>query len=338
MLIIGIEGTALQAHEREWLAQPQVGGVILFTRNFATRAQLQDLVASVRAVRSAPLLLCVDQEGGVVQRLRGDGITRLPPLAALGARWARHARQADALAEMHAWVMASELRALDIDLSFAPVLDLARGNRAIGTRALHGAPAVVAELGQAYVRGMHLAGMAATLKHFPGHGSVLQDTHHEAAHDARPLAEIEQNDLLPFAAGFAAGAEAVMMAHVTYPLVDAMPAGYSTRWIAEILRGRMRFGGLVISDDVGMAAAAGAGGVAARVRAHYAAGCDVVLACTPALVPEALVAAQDAGRAALGDLSRLQGQVGPTWAALQDNPQHARFLAELATLDTEHLA
>lgn len=339
MLIIGLAGLDPAPHERTWLAAPEVGGVILFARNFESRGQLARLVESIRAVRAAPLVVCVDQEGGVVQRFRGDGFTALPALAALGRLWNRDPARAVALAEEHAWVMAGELRALDVDLSFAPVLDLARGNRAIGTRALHADPEAVAALGQAYVRGMHLAGMAATLKHFPGHGSVPQDTHHEVAVDTRTLEQLQAADLRPFAAGFAAGAEAVMMAHVTYPAVDAQPAGYSARWIGGVLRARMGFAGLVISDDVGMAAAAGAGGVAARVAAHYAAGCDVVLACAPVQVPAALAAARAAGAVTRrAGLDPLRGQAAAAWAALQDNPQRARFLADLVALDAEPAA
>jgi len=175
MLMIGIEGLQLAAHEHTWLAAPEVGGLILFTRNYSDRAQLTRLIDAVRGARAAPLLIAVDQEGGPVQRFR-EGFTRLPALDTLGALWDRDAARAVALAEEHAWIMASELRAMDVDLSFAPVLDLARGNRAIGTRALHADAEAVATLGQAYVRGMRLAGMAATLKHFPGHGSVLEDT------------------------------------------------------------------------------------------------------------------------------------------------------------------
>ena len=334
MLIVGIEGQQLAAHERDWLAAPEVGGVILFTRNYADRAQLARLVDSIRAARTQPLLICVDQEGGPVQRFRA-GFTRLPALDTLGRLWDRAPARALALAEEHAWVMASELRAMDVDLSYAPVLDLARGNRAIGARALHADPHAVAALGQACVRGMHLAGMAATLKHFPGHGSVLEDTHLEGAIDARTLDQLDAGDLQPFAAGFAAGAEAVMMAHVTYPVVDALPAGYSPRWIGGILRAQMGFTGIVISDDVGMAAAASAGGVGARVAAHYAAGCDVVLACTPALVPDALAAARAREGGVRCDLTALHVQAASTWPALEDNPQRARFLADLAVLDAD---
>ena len=287
MLIIGIAGKALSADEREWLQHPQCAGVILFTRNFASRDQVVELAQSIRAAAPRPQLLCVDQEGGPVQRFR-DGFFRLPPLVRFGERHARDPEGALALAREHAWLMATEIRALGIDLSFAPVVDLGRGNRAIGERAFSADPAVVSDFARAYVRGMHEAGMAATLKHFPGHGSVLEDTHFDAAIDPRPLATLRAEDLAPFAAGIDAGAEAVMMAHVTYPAVAPEPAGYAPAWLHDVLRREMGFGGVVFSDDIGMAAADTAGGVSARVAAHLDAGCDVVLVCAPALVREAL--------------------------------------------------
>lgn len=288
MLVIGIAGPALAPEERDWLRHAAVGGVILFTRNFASRAQVTALSAELRAAAGKPLLLCVDQEGGPVQRFR-EGFSRLPELSRFGAQFERDADAALADAATHAWLMASEIRGIGIDLSFAPVVDLKRGNRAIGERAFHLEPRIAAELTRAYVRGMHDAGMAATLKHFPGHGSVLEDTHFDAAFDPRPIETLRAEDLVPFEAGIAAGAEAVMMAHVSYPAVDADPAGYSRRWI-EFLRGEMGFGGVVFSDDIGMTAAESAGGVAARIRAHYDAGCDSVLVCAAALVPDALAA------------------------------------------------
>ncbi len=291
MLIVGISGTALAETERAQIGADAVCGVILFVRNFSSRSQVQQLVAEIRSVRPGPFVLCVDQEGGPVQRFR-DGFSVLPALQRLGERYAYDASGALALAEQHAWLMASEILALDIDLSFAPVADLGRGNRAIGTRAFHDDPAVVAAFTAAYVRGMRKAGMAATLKHFPGHGSVLEDTHFDAATDPRPFDEIERCDLYPFRAGQAAGAAAVMMAHVSYPAVCAEPAGYAPLWIRDILQQRMQFTGIVFSDDIGMAAAESAGGVKARIEAHLDAGCDIVLVCAPALVDESIRAVQ----------------------------------------------
>jgi beta-N-acetylhexosaminidase len=332
MLLIGIEGTTLAVHEAAWLREPTVCGVILFRRNFVSREQVAGLVAEIRAARAAPLLIAVDQEGGPVQRFR-EGFTRLPALMRIGERYRSDHRVAVELAEMHAWLMATEMRALDIDLSFAPVLDLARGNRAIGERAFDADPAVVADLGAAYLRGMRLAGMAATVKHFPGHGSVPEDTHYDDAVDPRPLEVLRAEDLAPFAHAFEVGAEAVMMAHVRYPAVAPEPAGYSPRWIGEILRGEMGFRGVVFSDDIGMAAAESAGGVAARVDAHLDAGCDVVLVCHPDLVPDALAAVRGRAPTAPERLAALRGLVAPTWQALADNPQRDAFIARVTALD-----
>ncbi|WP_282298460.1 beta-N-acetylhexosaminidase [Stenotrophomonas sp. PS02289] len=291
MLVIGVAGTELTAQERDWLQHDAVAGVILFKRNFASRQQVAELSAALRAAAPRPLLICVDQEGGRVQRFR-EGYSALPPLHGFDALYAQDPDAALALAEQHAWLMASEVRASGVDLSFAPVVDLGRGNRAIGDRAFSADPQVVAAFTRAYVRGMHSVGMAATLKHFPGHGTVLEDTHVDNASDPRTLEELRALDLVPFAAGIDAGADAVMMAHVVYPQVAAEPAGYSPRWIQQILREEMGFRGVVFSDDIGMAASFSAGGVTARVHAHLDAGCDVVLVCHPELVDDALQAVQ----------------------------------------------
>ncbi|HET6434294.1 MAG TPA: beta-N-acetylhexosaminidase [Xanthomonadaceae bacterium] len=291
MLVIGVAGTELTAQERDWLQHDACAGVILFARNFASKAQVSELAQAIREAAPRPQLVCVDQEGGRVQRFR-EGYTAFPPLETFDALYRRDRDAALRLAEEHAWLMASEVRATGVDLSFAPVVDLGRGNRAIGDRAFSADPAIVAEFTRAYVRGMHAAGMAATLKHFPGHGSVLEDTHVDTAVDDRPLEAIRTLDLVPFAAGIEAKADAVMMAHVVYPQVDPEPAGYSKRWIEGILREEMGFRGVVFSDDIGMAAAFSAGGVKARIDAHLDAGCDVVLVCHPELVEESLAAVQ----------------------------------------------
>jgi len=330
MLIIGIEGKQLAEHERARLLAPEVSGAILFTRNYADRAQLQALVASIRSLRGDGFPVCVDHEGGPVQRFR-EGFTRLPPLARIGDLYHRDRDAAVAMAEMHAIVMASEVRASGIDLSFAPVVDLARGNRVIAERAFDADPHVVAELASAYVRGMRLAGMAATLKHYPGHGSIAEDTHLEAAVDPRPLDAIRGTDLVPFVEGFASGAEAVMVAHITYPAIDGRAAGYSKTWI-DILRGDLEFGGVVFSDDVGMAAAESAGGIGERVTAHLDAGCDLVLVCHPTMVDAALDAVRGREPCAGDKVASLCGSVAPGWEALLDDPQHARYVAALASL------
>ena len=289
MLVIGISGTELTSQEREWLQHDAVAGVILFTRNFASREQVVALCTSIREASPRPQLICVDQEGGRVQRFR-DGYSALPSLEGFDALYAQDRDAALKLAEEHAWLMASEVRASGVDLSFAPVVDLARGNLAIGDRAFSADPQVVAAFTRAYVRGMHSVGMAATLKHFPGHGTVLEDTHFDDAVDPRPLDVLRKEDLVPFVAGIEAGADAVMLAHVTYPAVAPEAAGYSPFWINEILRKEMGFRGVVFSDDIGMAAAFSAGGVKARIDDHLDAGCDVVLVCAPKLVEESLKA------------------------------------------------
>ena len=332
MLIIGLAGKTLDDADRARLAAPQVSGVILFTRNFASREQVTDLIDDIRNERPDPFLVCVDQEGGPVQRFR-DGFTRLPALARIGERYVTDPAEAVALAEEHAWVMASEMRAIGVDLSFAPVVDLARGNRAIGERAFHADPTIASELVHAYLRGMRLGGMAATLKHFPGHGSVVEDTHFDAAIDPRTLDELRATDLEPFADAIASGAEAVMMAHVTFPAIDARPAGYSRVWIEDILRGELGFRGAVIGDDIGMAAAESIGGIGARIQAHLLAGCDLLLACSPAIVDEAIAASARATPCAADTLERLQGEVAQTWSALVSNPQRDGFIARLAALD-----
>jgi beta-N-acetylhexosaminidase len=291
MLVIGIAGTELNAQERDWLQHDACAGVILFKRNFASKAQVAELSAAIRHAAPRPQLVCVDQEGGRVQRFR-EGYSALPPLEEFGRQYAADPAAALERAQEHAWVMASEVRASGVDLSFAPVVDLGRGNLAIADRAFSDNPQVVAEFTRAYIRGMHAAGMAATIKHFPGHGTVREDTHFDSAVDNRTLDEMRATDLVPFAAGIAAGADAVMLAHISYPQVAPEPAGYSRIWIKDILRAEMGFRGVVFSDDIGMAAAFSAGGIKARVDAHLDAGCDVVLVCHPELVEESLAAVQ----------------------------------------------
>lgn len=315
MLIFGISGTELTAQERDWLQHPQAAGVILFKRNFASRQQVTDLAAAIREAAPRPQLLCVDQEGGRVQRFI-EGFTKLPALAPFGPLHDRAPGAALRLAREHAWLMASEIRAIGLDLSFAPVVDLGRGNLAIGDRAFHADPQVVAAFTRAYVQGMHAAGMAATLKHFPGHGSVLEDTHFDEAIDPRPLNVLEREDLVPFVAGIEAGAEAVMLAHVTYPAIAPEPAGYSPFWLKDVLRDRMGFRGVAFSDDIGMAAAESAGGIQARIDAHLDAGCDVVLVCAPTLVEDSLKACDHRGPANTAALTGLMGRGALGWQGL----------------------
>ena len=278
-LMVDIAGYELDPEDRELLRHPAVGGVILFTRNYGDTEQVTALSDAIHRLRDPHLLVAVDQEGGRVQRFR-DGFTRLPPPGCLGKILDQDRKRALHLAEVTGWLMAAEMRAVGIDISFAPVLDLDYGvSTIIGNRALHPRPEGVAALAQAYQRGMHEAGMAATGKHFPGHGAVVADSHLELPIDERPYEDIAQWDLVPFERMIHAGLAAVMMAHVIYSSVDPNAAGFSPFWIREVLRKRLEFQGVVFSDDLSMAAAACAGGYVDRARTAMEAGCDMVLVC-----------------------------------------------------------
>ena len=289
-LMLGIDGLELGPADRERLLHPQVGGVILFARNYADPRQLCALTAAIAALRSPRLLVAVDHEGGRVQRFR-DGFTRLPAMRALGALWDRDVVAATHEATRLGWTLASELRAHGIDFSFGPVLDLDYGaSTVIGDRALHRNPNAVAQLGVALHEGMRAGGMAGVGKHFPGHGHVAADSHVELPVDPRSLAALLADDLVPFAALAAQRLEGVMPAHVVYPELDAAPAGFSRTWLVDILRGRLAFDGIVFSDDLGMAGAAAAGDFLARADAALEAGCDVVLVCNDAAAADLLLA------------------------------------------------
>lgn len=278
VLMLDIEGTALSAVETEQLKSPQVGGLILFSRNYENPDQLASLMASIRALR-ADLLVAVDQEGGRVQRFR-EGFTRLPPMAVLGRRWQQNPHHAIACAHELGWLMATELRQFDIDISFAPVLDLDWGQSSvIGDRAFGSDAEAVIQLAGGVMAGMHEAGMAATGKHFPGHGWVQADSHLELPVDERSMAEIEEQDLRPFAALIRRGLDGVMPAHVVYSQVCSAPAGFSSYWLQQVLRQRLHFDGVIFSDDLSMEGASQAGSYAERCDRALAAGCDMVLVC-----------------------------------------------------------
>lgn len=276
-LIVGIAGTALDPATEQRLRHPAVVGVILFARNYRDPAQLLKLTEALRQLKQPRLLLCVDQEGGRVQRFR-QGFTPLPPLAVIGRWYASHPDRARDLAYRHGRVMAAEVLAHGVDLSLAPVLDLDRGSRVIGDRAFAADPAVVADVAAWYLAGMRDAGMKCCGKHYPGHGSVAADSHHEVVVDDRDLASIEQ-DLLPFRS-LAAQLDAVMPAHVIYSALDDVPAGFSDLWIAR-LKDNLGCRGVVISDDLDMTGATAAGDALERWSACSAAGCDLALVCKP---------------------------------------------------------
>lgn len=326
-VIVAIDGLQLAAADRERLAHPMVGGVILFANNFEDPAQLKRLCDEIHAIRDPRLLICVDHEGGRVQRFR-SGFTRLPPMRRIGDQWDRDPALAARTAHAAGYVMAIELRGCGVDLSLAPVLDVDHGaSTIIGDRAFHSDPYAIATLAGHLIDGMQAGGMVGVGKHFPGHGYIAADSHLELPIDERPIEAMQACDLIPFRrlAGRLAG---VMPAHVLYPQVDRRPAGFSTKWIRDILRAEFGFRGAVFSDDLGMAGAAGEGSLDARAHAALAAGCDLVLACTAqgadALLDCLRYDMPDASRAQLGALA---GAALPI--ATEDMRQNSRFAAAL---------
>ncbi|MBX3704037.1 MAG: beta-N-acetylhexosaminidase [Steroidobacteraceae bacterium] len=314
-----IAGIALEPQDRELLAHPLVGSVILFTRNFESVEQLSRLVAEIHAIRTPALLVAVDQEGGRVQRFR-DGFTRLPAAREIGRRYSISAPEGIALARQLGWLMAAELRAAGVDLSFAPCVDLDYGvNQAIGDRALHADARAVGDLAVAWMLGMREAGMEATAKHFPGHGAVAADSHVASPVDRRDWADIEA-DLSPYRRLMANGLAAVMAAHVVFPAVDPLPASLSPRWIGGVLRGQLGFQGAAFADDLSMAGAAAFGDIATRAEQALAAGCDVLPVCNDRA---AVVRLLDALRVPISPVSRmrlarLHGRDGADRALAQD--------------------
>ncbi|NQD37619.1 beta-N-acetylhexosaminidase [Permianibacter sp. IMCC34836] len=327
-LMLDLKGYSLDAEERELIRHPAVGGVILFARNIATAEQVRALTDAIRAESGRHLLIAVDQEGGRVQRLR-EGFSRLPPLRTLGP-------EADAEAQRRArelgWLMASEVRAVGCDISFAPVLDLDYGTSVvIGDRSFGPDPAQVVPLARAYLNGMRDAGMLGTGKHFPGHGFVAADSHTEVPVDERSAEEIGR--CLSVFKALAAELGGIMPAHVIYPALDALPAGFSRYWLQTVLRGQLQFAGCIFSDDLAMAGAHVVGDYHARAHAALDAGCDMVLVCndragaieTLQALPQRIPREQSDRIAAL-----CQRQASVQVASLQQDPRWQRAQALLA--------
>ncbi len=293
-LMVDVHGLALTPAERVRLRDPLVGAVILFSRNFQDLAQVRELVAEIRSVRSPPLLVAVDQEGGRVQRFR-TGFYHLPPLRWLGHQYDLDNAEGRRLAQTCGWLMAAEVLDTGVDFSFAPVVDLDYGlSEVIGDRSFHREPEIVAELASAYVLGMHKAGMIAVAKHFPGHGYVVADSHLDLPVDHRTLPEL-YDDLLPYGRLIRQGVNGVMIAHVRYPQVDAEVASLSPYWLRTALRGDFGFGGVIFSDDLSMKALVTEGDMPERARRALGAGADMALICNDPDAAEATLEALKQG-------------------------------------------
>jgi len=278
-VVLDPAGPALTEDDRRRLLHPAAGGVILFAHNYETPEQLEALTEEISRLREPELPICVDHEGGRVQRFQ-SGFTRIPPMRQLGVLWDRDREKAKQAARAVGTIIAAELGAHGVDFSFTPVLDLDYGSSAvIGHRAFHYDPTAVGTLAAQLIEGLAGGGMAAVGKHFPGHGFAVADSHVSVPRDERAASVILRKDVLPYAAAIKAGLAAVMPAHVIYPQADAEPAGYSRYWLQDVLRGKLGFGGLIYSDDLSMEGASTAGGVPERARAALEAGCDQVLLC-----------------------------------------------------------
>jgi len=311
-LMVDVAGTALTPEDTEILKHPLVGGVILFTRNYQDPAQLTALVSAIHAVRSPALLVAVDHEGGRVQRFR-PGFSLLPPLRRIGKAFDIDAKAGLELARHMGWLMAAELRACGVDLSFAPCVDLDYGvSEIIGDRAFHSKAPIVSQLAVAYMHGMKDAGMAATAKHFPGHGAVVADSHTHAPVDRRAYVDLD-DDIMPYRRLIANGLPAVLAAHVLFPEVDRdAVASVSPRWIRDVLRAELGFKGVVFTDDMSMAGAAVAGDIVERSRRALDAGSDMVLICNsrPSVVTVLDVLKVDPSPASAVRLVRMRGRDG----------------------------
>ncbi len=278
-LMLDLEGVELTEEEKELLTHPMTGGVIYFTRNYESAEQIIDLTRTIREVVGEDFLISVDHEGGRVQRFRSE-FTELPAIASLGKVYQENPKEALLLARKAGWLMSAEVRAVGIDFSFAPVLDLDYGvSQVIGDRSFHRDPNVVTALAEAYINGMHDTGMPATGKHFPGHGAVKVDSHLGIPIDTRSAKEIWADDIIPFAKLATNGLDAVMPAHVIYKEVDENPAGFSPYWLKKVLREELHFDGVIFSDDLSMEGASVAGGYAGRAEAALTAGCDMIIVC-----------------------------------------------------------
>jgi beta-N-acetylhexosaminidase len=332
--MIDLGGTSLAPEEKEMLLNPLVGGIILFTRNYESIEQIVSLIRDIHALREPRLLIAVDHEGGSVQRFR-EGFTRLPAAASLGKIYRENRKKARSLALKCGWLMGAELRAIRVDFSFAPVLDLAHGfSGVIGDRAFHRSPEAVADLARYVMSGMRRAGMQAVGKHFPGHGGVREDSHVALPVDRRPLADILSEDVVSFERMIHYGLAGIMPAHVIYSDVDSRPAGYSPYWLNNVLREQLGFQGAIFSDDLSMQAAHVVGGFAERAEAALNAGCDMALICNDSQGVEQVFRSMAGYENAVSQirLARFHGRKAVSYAQLHKSDTWKRAVSEIMPL------
>lgn len=323
-LMLDVTGFELTDMEQQLLARPAVGGVILFSRNYQSKTQLSGLIAGIRQCNNS-LLIAVDQEGGRVQRFR-DGFLRLPALFNIGEFAKTDLKMGCMIARSSGWAMASELRAVGIDFSFAPVLDLFSVNSSvIGDRGFSDDPRMVVTLATEYIQGMHEAGMAATGKHFPGHGTVAADSHMELPVDTRTFDQIRKKDLEVFAQ-MTGIVDAMMPAHILYSKVDSLSAGFSTYWLQQVLRKDLNFNGIIFSDDLTMLATESSGEIEQRAELALDAGCEMILVCNN--TNSAIRVADFLEAEGLGKNERLQQMVGREFCELNNLYKSDRWQKE----------
>jgi len=331
-LMLDLKGVSLDRDERLQLQNPQVGGVILFSRNIQSRDQICDLVAEIRAC-SKSLLVAVDQEGGRVQRLR-EGFTAIPSMQAIGNLIVRSPEEGLDLSKDLGWLMASEVIACGLDLSFAPVLDVDRDTSCIiGDRSFSDQPEIVISAAEAFIKGMHDAGMAATGKHFPGHGGIVADSHLEAPVDDRSWNTLYARDIQPFAK-LSKMLDAVMPAHITFPSVDPDSVGFSSFWLNDVLRGKLGFEGIIFSDDLTMKGADIAGGYVDKAKLALKAGCDMILVCNcPQGAVEVLSYMESANISQSSKLASMVAKRSISWSDLEGSPRRLAISQKVAALN-----